>query len=164
MQDVQMGRIISILDLGRINLLVKDLRQKLKPIVLEYYRAHLPVFLLLGGPTNAQRVTREKANYVQIFHKNRKILEFYGKDIRGNGIIWEENLEPAEYRRVLEILARNNFYTFRTWKEKNKGLRAFMILMGLIDLSLGLLLAPYYLFFSMACILFGLFLIALYIK
>jgi hypothetical protein len=164
MQDVQMGKIISILNLDKIDSLVKDLRQKFRPMVIEYYRADLPVSLLLGGPANAKRVVREKANYVQIFHKNRKVLEFYGKDIRGNGIIWEENLEPVEYRRVLEILARNNFYTFRTWKEKNKGLRAFMMIMGVINLSLGLLLAPYYLFFSMACILFGLFLIALYIK
>jgi len=164
MQDVQMGKIISILDLDKIDELVTDLRKIAKPLTVGYYRASLPISLLLGGPKEEVKCERKKANYVQIFWAGRKILEFYGKDIRGNGHIFEENLGKEEYEEVLETLASHNMYTFKMWKKKNAGLRAFMIFFGSIDALLGLAVSLFNPAVGVICVLFGLFLIALYVK
>jgi hypothetical protein len=164
MQDVQMGKIISILDLDKIDELVTDLRKVAKPLTVGYYRASLPISLLLGGPKDEVKCERKKANYVQIFWAGRKILEFYGKDIRGNGHIFEENLGKEEYKKVLETLADHNMYTFRMWKKKNIGLRALMILFGVVNTLLGLAVSFFNLALAIICVLFGLFLIALYVK
>ena len=159
-----MGKIISILELDRIDELAADLRKVVKPLSVGYYRADLPPSLLLGGPKNAVKCKRENANYVQIFWAGRKILEFYGKDIRGNGHIFEENLGEREYGEILSILAKHNMYTFKMWKEKNKWLRAFMILLGAADAVLGISVSFTNIALGIICVLFGLFLIALYVK
>ena len=164
MQDVQMGKIISILNLDRIDALVTDLRKIVKPVTIAYYRANLPISLLLRGPKNEVKCERERANYVQIFWAGRKMLEFYGKDIRGNGHIFEENLGEEEYEKILEVLANHNMYTFGMWKKKNVGMRAFMIFFGVIDALLGLAASLSNIALSVICVLFGLFLIALYVK
>ena len=164
MQDVQMGKIISILNMNRIDALVNDLRKVVKPVTVGYYRAELPISLLLRGPRNEVKCEREKANYVQILWAGRKILEFYGKDIRGNGHIFEENLGKEEYGKILEALADHNMYTFRMWKEKNAGLRIFMILFGVVNTLLGLAVSSFNPALAIICVLFGLFLIALYVK
>lgn len=164
MQDVQLGKIISILDKNKIERLASDLREKFKPITLRYYQSDLPPSLLLGGPKNARKSTKDKANYVQVFWGRKKMLEFYGKDIRGNGHIFDENLGKNELEDVLGILVRNNMYTFRTWKDKNLGLRAMMLLFGAIDLLLGAAVLALSWILGAAAIMFGLLLITLYIK
>jgi hypothetical protein len=163
MQDVQLGKIISILDMDRIDKLAKDLGKAMGAVAVRYYKADLPVSLLMHGPTNPKKCKREKANYVQIFWRNRKVLEFYGKDIRGNGHVFEENLGRKTHE-VLEILARNNMYTFRLWKERNIVLRSLMILFGTMDAFFGFLVSPINFFLGAICALFGVFLIVLYTK
>lgn len=164
MQDVQMGKVISILSVGRIERLVDDLRRWLKPIKIRYYHADLPISLLLGNPKNANACPKKKANYVQIFWRGKKILEFYGKDIRGNGHIFEDKLGDEQYTRVVEMLAKNNMYTFRSWKSKNPLLRFAMVLLGVVDLFAGLAVAQVSPVLGSTAVLFGLFLIILYVK
>jgi hypothetical protein len=163
MQDVQLGKVISILDLKRIDRLAADLKKIIKPLTVRYYRADLPVSLLIGGPKNPKKCAKGKANYVQMLWGDRRVLEFYGEDIRGNGHIFEENL-GRKTDSVLETLAEHDMYTFSSWKRKNLGLRVLMAFIGEIDVFLGILILLSNPLLGIFCASFGAFLITLYTK
>ena len=98
----------GIVNPEKIGALEGDLKTNFYDVKAKYFRADLPKGEQ-SRPKNIFPAEPGKANFITLRISRREGLEFYKAAFRSYAVVYSDNFEPDDFRRINESLMRNGF-------------------------------------------------------